>query len=49
MPHKIKKIFDEKLTFENLYQAHLRAKNHKSGRKDILSFEIHLENNLINL
>lgn len=49
MPHKIKKAFNNALTFEKLYQAHIRAKQHKANRNELIRFEFNLENNLINL
>ena len=49
MHKKIKNLFDEKLTFENILQAHLRAKKHKTYKAEVIKYEINLENNLINL
>ncbi|MEG0873480.1 MAG: RNA-directed DNA polymerase [Clostridia bacterium] len=49
MPHKIKNVFLKSQSFELLYQAHLRAKKNKTNRNELISFEINLENNLINL
>ncbi|MEG1009885.1 MAG: RNA-dependent DNA polymerase, partial [Clostridia bacterium] len=49
MPYKIKKVFNKSLTFKLLYEAHLRAKKNKTTRNELISFEINLENNLINL
>ena len=49
MPKKIKNCFYEKLTFEKMYHAHLRARKHKTYKKDVVIFEFNLENNLVNL
>lgn len=49
MSRKIKNAFYAKLTFSNLLSAHSRARKHKSYRKDVILFELDLENNLINL
>ena len=49
MPKKIKNCFYRNLTFEKMYQAHLRAKKHKTYKDEVLNFELNLENNLINL
>lgn len=49
MPKKIKRCFYEKLTFENLMQAHKRARQHKTYKNEVITFEISLENNIINL
>ena len=39
----------KKLTYINLYNAHLRASKHKKSRSDILVFELDLETKLMNL
>ena len=49
MPKKIKNCFYKNLTFEKLFQAHKRAKIHKSYKNEVINFEINLENNLVNL
>lgn len=49
MPKKIKKCFYKKLTFEKLLEAHQRARIHKSYKTEVISFEMNLENNIINL
>ena len=46
MPKKIKNTFYKKLTFEKLYLAHKRARNHKTYKADVVKFEIDLERNL---
>ena len=49
MYKKIKNLFDEKLTFEKMIQAHYRARNHKTYKPEVINFELNLENNIINL
>ncbi len=49
MSKTIKNCFDEKLTFENLLKAHLRASNGKKDKKEIIFFELDLESNLIKM
>lgn len=49
MPKKIKKCFDENLTFQKFLEAHYRAKKHKSYKSDVIKFEMNLENNITNL
>ncbi len=46
MPKKIKNTFYKNLTFEKLYLAHKRARNHKTYKFDVIEFEIDLERNL---
>lgn len=49
MSKKIKNCFYNNLTFEKLLQAHYRARKHKIYKSEIISFEMNLENNIINL
>src|SRR5574344_1082784 len=49
MPKKIKNCFDKNLTFEKLIQAHNRARIHKTYKKEVIKFELNLENNITNL
>jgi hypothetical protein len=49
MPKKIKNCFYKNLTFEKMYEAHLRARKHKVYKDEVIKFEFNLENNLINL
>ena len=49
MPKTIRNQFDRCLTFENLLQAHQRAKKGKTNKKEVILFEMDLETNLINL
>lgn len=49
MPKKIKNLFLEKLTFEKMLEAHLRAKQHKAYKSEVIHYELNLENNIINL
>ena len=38
--------YDELFTFENLYQAHLKARKCKRHKKDVIQFELNLSTNL---
>ncbi len=49
MSKKIKNCFYKNLTFEKLYEAHLRARKHKTYKTELINFELNLENNIINL
>ena len=49
MPKKIKNCFYEKLTFDNMIKAHLRARKNKTYKNEVIQFEINLENNIVNL
>lgn len=49
MPKKIKNCFYKKLTFENMLNAHYRSRESKAYRKEVIEFEMNLENNIINL
>ena len=49
MPNTIRNVFYKNLTFEKLYQAHLRARKGKAQKLEIIKFELNLENNIINL
>lgn len=49
MPKKIKNCFYKNLTFEKLIKAHQRARVHKAYKNEVITFEMNLENNIINL
>lgn len=49
MPKTLKKCFYQKLTFENLLNAHYRARDKKAQYWEVIRFETNLENNLINI
>ncbi len=49
MPKKIRSCFIERLTFEKMLEAHYRAKKNKKYKKEVIKFELNLENNIINL
>lgn len=49
MPGTIKNCFDEHLTFDKIYNAHLRARQQKTNKAELIRFEMNLENNLTNL
>lgn len=49
MPKTIRNIFDSKLTFENLIKAHYRTSKTKRCSKYVMTYEIDLETNIMNL
>lgn len=49
MSKTIKSCFNEKLTFEKMLEAHERAKKHKSNKREVILFEMDLENNIVSL
>lgn len=49
MSKTIKNCFYKKLTFEKMLDAHYRARQHKGYKNEVISFELNLENNLINI
>lgn len=49
MPKKIKNCFYKELTFEKMLAAHKRARKNKAYKKEVILFEMNLENNIINL
>ncbi len=49
MPKTIKNIFFEKLTFENMLNAHIRASKGKRLKKEVIIFEMDLESNIIRI
>ena len=49
MPKSIGHCFYDKLTFDNLLEAHNRAKKNKGNKKEVIKFEMDLESNLINI
>lgn len=49
VPNKIKRQFEENLTFEKMIQAHERAKQGKLNRNEVLKFDLNLELNIVNL
>ena len=49
MCKKINSHFYENLSFESLLEAHNRARKQKLSKKEVLLFEMDLENNLYNL
>ena len=40
MPKTIRNKFDEKLTYENLMQAHIKSRKGKGYRKEIILFNL---------
>lgn len=49
MPKTIRKVFYQKLTFEKMYEAYIRARKNKSMKKEVMEFEENLETNLVKL
>ena len=49
MSKTIKNCFNEKLTFENLLEAHNRAGLNKTNRYELLKFNVDLETNITNI
>lgn len=49
MSKTIKNCFYKKLTYANLMSAYKRAKKHKTHKREVIEFEINLENNITNL
>ena len=49
MPKKIRNCFYKNLTFEKMLTAHKRARKNKAFKKEVILFEMNLENNIINL
>lgn len=49
MSKTIKNCFYKNLTFEKMLDAHYRARQHKIYKNEVISFELNLENNLINV
>ena len=49
MPRTIKNCYDKNLTFEKIYNAHMRAREQKTKKSELILFEMNLENNLMNL
>ena len=49
MPKSIKNVFDSKLTFMKLLEAHQRASKIKRNKPEVMKFNIDLESNITNL
>ncbi len=49
MSKTIKKCFFEKLTFQKMLEAHIRARDGKRSKKEVILFEMDLETNLIKI
>ena len=43
MPKTIRNKYDEKLTYENLMNAHIKSRKNKSTKKDIILFNLKQE------
>lgn len=49
MSKSIKKCFIDKITYESLYEAYLRASKNKSNKYEILKFTVDLETNIVGI
>lgn len=49
MSKTMKRCYYDKLTFDNLYNAYIRASKSKRGKKEVINFELNLETNLIRI
>lgn len=49
MPKTIRNLYDEKLTFKKLLEAHERSRKGKSSKRDVLKFSVDLETNIMNI
>ena len=49
MSKTIKNLYDKKLTFQKLLEAHKRASINKTNKPELLKFNIDLETNIINI
>ena len=49
MPKKIRNCFYKELTFSKMLLAHKRARKNKAYKREVILFEMNLENNIINL
>ena len=44
MPKRVNDIYVEKITFSKLLEAHNKCKKHKRFKKQVIEFEMNLEN-----
>ncbi len=49
MSKKVNNIFCSNLTFMKFYEAHNRARKNKTNKREVIEFEMNLEQNLVNL
>lgn len=49
MSKTMKRCYYDKLTFDNLYNAYIRASKSKRCKKEVINFELNLETNLIRI
>lgn len=47
MPKRVNNIYVKNITFSKLLEAHNKCKKHKRFKKQVIEFEMNLENNLI--
>ena len=49
MPKRVNNIYVENITFSKLLEAHNKCKKHKRLKKQVIEFEMNLENNLLKI
>lgn len=49
MPKRVNNIFTKNITFSKLLEAHNKCKKHKRFKKQVIEFEMNLENNLLGI
>ena len=49
MSKTIKNVWNEKFTMDKFLEAHMRAQKGKMSDKEVLTFEMDLETNIMNL
>ena len=49
MPKRVNNIYLEKITFSKLLEAHKKCRKHKRFKKQVIEFEMNLENNLLKI
>ena len=49
MPKRVNNIYVKNITFSKLLEAHNKCKKHKRFKKQVIEFEINLENNLLKI
>ena len=49
MPITIRNVYDNAVSFEKLLKSHKKARRGKREKKEIIFFELNLENEILNL
>lgn len=49
MPITIRNVYDNAVSFEKLLKSHKKARRGKREKKEIILFELNLENEILNL